>query len=458
MSTSSAEVAEAIAAAQRLAHNDLLFYVQSSFKGYQTAECHRRICSELMEFERAVRNKESPRLIIELPPRAGKSLICAERFPTWVLGRDPAARVITTSYGYDLAATFTTHSRDLYKSDFHKGVFPQSAISQSIAKNNDWETIKGGGMLGAGVGGPITGKGAQYLIIDDPVKNWEEALSKKNRDSTWDWFATTAYTRLAPGGGVLIIMTRWHPDDLGGRAIASGDYRVVKYPAITESGESYDPVRWPIEELEKTKKTIGTTKFSCLYQQDPSSAEGQIFKRKFFRHHLENPTKLKRMCISVDAAFKDASTSDKVAIHAWGEVNRSYYLYTRDTRRMGFAESVSAIKKMYAEFSGLNPTILIEEKANGSAIIETLKSTFSRIIAINPEGGKVARAFACDTLFEAGRVSFNAASPWIEEFENTLADFPAVENDDDVDAMTQALNYLEFNGNIPSVQYGHLNY
>jgi predicted phage terminase large subunit-like protein len=430
-------------AAAALARSDLLFYVQNSIPGYLTGQCHVDICAKLQEFFTKCRLGQSPRLAIQLPPRAGKSFICAERFPAWALGNDPLFRFIVTSYGYDLAANFSTHSRDLYTSEYNKIVFPTSQLSASIAQSAEWETDKGGGVIAAGVGGPITGKGCHALVVDDPIKNWEEALSKRVRDSIWNWYTTTAYTRLTPGGGVLIIMTRWHPDDLLGRAVADDpSFEVISFPALDAQGESFHPERWPKEILQKTQKLLGPTKFGCLYQQQPSNVEGQIFKRANFKRHMENPSRVDKCIISVDAAFKETTTSDKVAIQVVAEKDKSYYVMAKDTRRMGYSDSVAAIERMYLAFKSFNPTLIIEDKANGSAIIEALRKKFSRVVPINPEGGKVARAFSTQPLFEAQRVSFLDA-PWVEELENQLSDFPTVEHDDDVDALTQALNYME---------------
>lgn len=453
-----AEIEAVKAQARAFARRDLLFYVQNSMNNYRIAPCHEDICERLMRFESDIKAGRSPRLAVFLPPRAGKSFIAAERFPAWFIARNPALNVIASSYGYDLASDFTTHSRDLTLGEYHRSVFPDAKLSPSVQRSNQWETTAGGGYYGVGVGGALTGKGADILIIDDPMKNWADALSQTKRNAIWDWYTTTAYTRLMPGGGVLLIMTRWHPDDLGGRILDKGGFDVVKYPAIDDSGNSYDPVRWPIKALEEIRDTIGPTAWQCLYMQEPTNAEGQIFKRSMFNFHPEAPAGLSRICISVDAAFKGGDGSDYVSVQAWGEKERSYYLLDNDTRRMGFSDSLRAIIDMANRHSKHNPTIIIEDKANGPAIIETIKKQYSRVVGINPEGGKIARAQAVVPLYEGQRVSFPSGAPWLDCFINELADFPTSKHDDAVDAMTQALTYLENHGQQQALQYGRLNF
>ena len=452
------EIEAVQAQALAFARKDLLFYVQNSMPNYRIAPCHEDICERLMQFERDVIAGRSPRLAFFLPPRAGKSSIAAERFPAWAIAHNPSVNIITSSYGYDLAADFTTHARDLTLGEYHREVFPDSKLSPSVQRANQWETTAGGGYYGVGVGGALTGKGADILIVDDPLKNWADALSLTKRNAIWDWYTTTAYTRLMPGGGVLLIMTRWHPDDLGGRILEKGGFDVVKYPAIDADGNSYDPVRWPMKALEEIRDTIGPTAWQCLYMQEPTNAEGQIFKRSMFTFHPETPAGMSRICISVDAAFKGGDGSDFVSVQAWGEKERSYYLLDNDTRRMGFSDSLRAIVDMANRYSKHNPTIIIEDKANGPAIIETIKKQYSRVVAINPEGGKIARGQAVVPLFEARRVSFPSGATWLDSFVNELADFPTAKHDDAVDAMTQALTYLENNGNIPTISFGHLKF
>ena len=425
------------------ARKDLLYYVQNSIGQYRVAPCHKEICAELMQFEQDVIDGKSPRLALFLPPRAGKSFIASERFPAWFIGRNPTKKVIATAYGYDLASEFTVHSRDLFAGQYHSSIFPDVKLSPSVQRADKWETLQGGGYYGVGVGGALTGMGADILIVDDPVKNWADALSESKRRSIWEWYTTTAYTRLMPSGGVLLIMTRWHPDDLGGRILEKNGFKVIKYPAISEGGESYDPVRWPTQSLVEIKETIGETAWRCLYMQEPTSSEGQLFKRNSFKFHAEEPNGLSKVCISVDATFKGGEGSDYVSIQAWGERERSYYLLDNDTRRMGFSDTLRAIIDTANRYSKYNPTIIIEDKANGPAIIETIKKQYSRVVGINPQGGKIARAQAVIPLYEAQRVSFPSNAVWLDRFINQLADFPSAKNDDEVDAMTQALTYLE---------------
>lgn len=441
----------ALSAACALARHDLLFYVQSSCRGYSTAPLHAEICERLTKFLDDVRNKRSPRLAIFVPPRFGKSFIASERFPAWAIGNHPDLRFIVTAYGHDLASDFTRHSIDLCRSTMHRQVFPKFELSDNLARSDRWATRDGGGYYGVGVGGALTGMGADVLIIDDPVRNWADALSESKRRAVWEWYTTTAYTRLMPGAGVMLIQTRWHQDDLGGRILEKGGFDVIKYPALREENGvpvSLDPVRWGVESLQDIKATIGDTAFRCLYQQEPTDAEGAEFKRSTFCFHDEAPT-IHDIVISVDATFKASSDSDFVSIQTWAEHERSYYLLDNVTARMGYGDTLSAVESIAQRYEHHRPTIIIEDKANGSAIIESIRKRFSRVIPVNPDGGKVARARAILPLFDARRVSFPSKAPWLDRFVNELADFPNAKHDDQVDAMTQALNYLEYNKAAP---------
>jgi len=279
-----------------LTRKRLLPFVERFSPDYQAGWVHKDVCRRLEEFSRKVVAKESPRLMLFLPPRHGKSTLASIAFPAWHLGRNPQHEFISCSYSGSLAMGFSRKVRGLlrepsYKTAFDTRLDPESQSAEA------WLTTNGGGFVAAGVGGGITGKGAHILVIDDPVKNREDAESQNNRDANWDWYTSTAYTRLAPGGGVLVILTRWHDDDLAGRLLKAtteggDDWEVVRYPAIAEedeefrdSGEALHPERYDVVSLDRIRKAVGPRDWSALYQQNPVADDGDYFTRDMIQYY-----------------------------------------------------------------------------------------------------------------------------------------------------------------------------
>jgi len=234
--------------------------------------------------------------MISMPPRSGKSELASRMFPAWHLGRYPSHEFIACSYGSDLANGFSRKVRDVVKDAAYQAVFPGTQINKDNQSVESWSTTANGNYAAAGVGGPITGKGAMILCIDDPIKNQEDAESATKREAVWDWYTSTAYTRLAPGGGVLVMMTRWHDDDLSGRLLrkmAEGDgdeWVVVEYPAqavhdelFRKTGEALHPERYDNDALERIKRTVGPRVWNALYQQNPTPEEGEYFNKSMFQ-------------------------------------------------------------------------------------------------------------------------------------------------------------------------------
>lgn len=300
------EKARAELAMRFLTRKRLLPFVERFNPDYQAGWVHKDVCQRLERFSRMVVEKKSPRLMLFLPPRHGKSTLASIAFPAWHLGRNPGHEFISCSYSGSLAMGFSRKVRGLlreptYKTAFKTRLDPESQSAES------WLTTSGGGYVAAGVGGGITGKGAHILVIDDPVKNREDAESQNNRDANWDWYTSTAYTRLAPGGGVLVILTRWHDDDLAGRllkATAEGgdEWEVVRYPAIAEEvedyremGEALHPERYDAEALDRIRKAVGPRDWSALYQQNPVADDGDYFTRDMIQYFEEDEVDLDEM-------------------------------------------------------------------------------------------------------------------------------------------------------------------
>jgi predicted phage terminase large subunit-like protein len=295
------------------------------------------------------------------------------------------------------------------------------------------------------------------LIIDDPIKNHEDAESLTRRDGLWDWYTSTLYTRLYSGGGIILIQTRWHMDDLAGRVLElSGragnkeKWRVLSFPALAETDEEHrregdplHPAMYCKEDLLRIKATIGSRDWAALYQQRPVPEGGQVFKREWLRHWDALPESFDVVLSSWDMSFKDNKNSDFVVGQIWGKKGADYYLLDQVRARLDFTQTMIAFMDMSRKWPEALEK-LIEDRANGPAVINALQNRIDGIIGINPEGGKLARAYAVTPLFEAGNVYLPSPKKavWTVDLENEFLSFPAGAHDDQVDAATQALNRL----------------
>jgi len=396
--------------------------------------------------------QKNQRIIVTLPPRHSKSMTFSETYPSYYLSKLPNNRVIEVSYGYALAKGFGRKNKQKINA-FGKELF-EIELSRLQFASDDWE-IEGyrGGMVSAGIGGAITGKGADLLIIDDPIKNQEEALSETIRNKVWEEYRRTLVPRVQADGNIIIILTRWHEDDIVGRVLSGetkSDWDVINLPAIAEEndllgrkvGEALAPILGYDEEWAKTKKKeVGSRAWASLYQQRPSPADGNIFKREWWRYYQSLPPSFSKIVLSWDFTFKNKKDSDFVVGQAWGELGPDRYLIDQVRAKKDFVGSL----KMIRNFVNKYPTAhrkLIEDKANGSAIISVLQSEFPGIIPIEPYGSKEARAYAVTPFVEAGNVYIPvpAMAPWVNDYVEEFASFPNGANDDQVDCTTQFLN------------------
>ena len=298
--------AKAELALRFLTRKRLLPFVERFNPDYSAGWVHKDICNRLEQFSKDVVEKKSPRLMLFMPPRHGKSTLASIAFPAWHLGRNPDHEFISCSYSGSLAMGFSRKVRQLLREPTYKTAF-KTRLDPDSQSAEAWLTTGGGGFVAAGVGGGITGKGAHILVIDDPVKNREDAESQNNRDANWDWYTSTAYTRLAPGGGVLVILTRWHDDDLAGRLLKASseggdEWEVVRYPAIAEedeafreAGDALHPDRYDVESLKRIQKAVGPRDWSALYQQNPVADDGDYFSRDMIQYFNHDEIDLDRM-------------------------------------------------------------------------------------------------------------------------------------------------------------------
>lgn len=457
-----------------LAKHSFLAFVLATTPDFLVGWYHKIICQELDNFLRDVIEKKSPRLMLTMPPRHSKSQLASRCFPAYALGRYPDLSIIATSYGADLASRMNRDVQRIIDSEEYGRIFPGTSLSGhnvrtiadgSYLRNSDIFEVVGhkGVYRSAGVGGGITGMGAECAIIDDPIKSHAEADSPTIRQGIWDWYTSTLYTRLAPGGGIILILTRWHQLDLGGALLraeteAQGDkWRVINFPAIAEqdeywddklvrrAGEALHPDRYPIENLTAIRQAIGPRDWLALYQQQPVPDGGAIFRDEWLRYWLPNtlPKKFDALITAWDMSFKEGIDKDFVVGQVWGRAGADLFLLDQFRERCGFTRTVHAFKALAAKWSMIRRHV-VEDKANGPAVIDSLKHEIHGIVPCQPDGSKIARAHAVTTHFESGNVHIPDPSlyPWVKPYVAELLAFPSGAHDDQVDATVYGIRDL----------------
>ncbi len=373
-----------------------------------------------------------------MPPRHGKSELASRRFPAWYLGRHPDHSVIAASYNSDLATDFGRNVRGIVSSEEYQSVF-KTKLAQDSAAANRWHTDRGGAYVAAGVGTAVTGRGANILLIDDPVKDREEAESEIRRQRVWDWYTSTAYTRLAPGGAIIIIQTRWHEDDLAGRAIESEPWEVLELPAINEQGEALWAERYDIKSLERIKNAIGPRDWSALYQQAPSPDEGLFFKSEWFKYYDTIPENVHTYGAS-DYAVTDGGGD--YTVHGVMSVDEDLNVYVTDFWR-GQTTSDVWIEQFIDMVRDHQPLNWGEEqgqiiKSVGPFIDRRMneRKTFCSREQFTSASDKATRARSFQALMASGKVFFPKSAPWLADLINEMLTFPAGKNDDQVDVLS----------------------
>lgn len=428
----------------------LLPFAVWSWPSYQVAQHHRRIAAALERVERG----EINRLIINMPPRHGKSMLASEYFPAWYLGRNPDRYVIHCTYAQDFADDMGRKVRNLMSQPAFESIFGVGIRADSSSARR-FHTTESGVYVAVGAGGPITGRGAHLLLIDDPIKGRADAESQALRKRLKDWYGSVAYTRLMPNSAVVIIQTRWHEDDLSGWLLQEHPdehWTVLNLPAIGDDGSALWPAAYPLGRLEQIRRAIGTRDFEALYQQRPSPGEGGIIKRGWWQYYSTrvSPERLEyvgfdELIQSWDLAFKDTSNSDFVCGQVWGRKGPDAWLLDQVCERMSFTGTIKAIRDMTARWPKARP-ILIEDKANGPAAMSVLRTEIAGIVPVDPgNASKESRVHAVTPMIEAGNVYLPSKAlglGWLDPFIEQSAAFPAGANDDMVDAMSQALGRL----------------
>lgn len=383
-------------------------------------------------------------LILSVPPRHGKSEQVTIRLPPYLLERWPRLRVILAAYNAELANKFSRKCRRIAGARI-----PLAGDRNAV---NDWETTEEGGVRAVGVGGGVTGHGGHLIIIDDPVKSREEAESATYREKVWDWFTDDLYTRLEPGGVIILIMTRWHDDDLAGRIQRedfADDFEVINLPAEAEYGDvmgrpigaALCPDRFNEAALARLRLVLGRS-YNSLYQGRPTAAEGDIIQLAWFKRYKYRPLQFRRIVQSWDTAQKVGLKNDYSVCGTWGETDSGdSYLLDLYRERVEYPALKRAAKEQKRRW---NPNlILLEDRGHGTALGQELRSEPGyTVVMVEPEGDKITRMSVESSYLEAGRAYLPESASWLPDFEQECQHFPKVAHDDQVDHMSQYLRWL----------------
>ena len=439
------------------ARSNVLAYAIGMNPTYEAAYHLKLLAKKLHELEQ----RKIRRLMVFMPPRHGKSFLVSTMFPTWYLGRHPSHRVIFTSYSDEIATDFGRANLELMRSPAYQAVFPGVSLSVDSKSKSRFHTRQGGVFYAVGAAGTLTGRGGDLIIIDDPHKNRDEANSPPVLERIRKWFGSTLYTRLMSNGIIIVVQTRWNEDDLAGHILKKlypkGGWDVLSLPAIKEPIKTDSPLYnpydrrevgealWPqffnIPTLKDIKTVVGYADWSALYQQRPTAIEGGIIKTKWLTNFFTTPpSKFDEMIISADFSFKGDVDNDYNVIGVWGRLGADRYLLDLWRKQAEFTEAKTALESIAGKWPKARAKI-IEEKANGAAIISALKKTVSGLIPFNPNSSKAARLSAVAPEFEAGNIWLPnpSSTPWVHDYINELTMFPNGVNDDQVDMTSQAL-------------------
>jgi predicted phage terminase large subunit-like protein len=419
-------------------------------------------------FERVARG-ETKRLIINMPPRHTKSEFASYLLPAWFLGKYPHKKVIQTSHTAELAVGFGRKVRNLVDQDIYKEIFPGMGLQADSKAAGRWATNQGGDYFAIGVGGAVTGKGADLLIIDDPHSEQEAALAENSPeiyDKTYEWYTSGPRQRLQPGGSIIVVATRWSKKDLTGQVLRSAaqrsgeEWEVIEFPAILPSGKPLWPEFWPLEELEALKRELPNSKWMAQYQQNPTSEGAAIVKRDWWKiWEKEDPPSCEFTLRAWDTAFEKNNRADYSACTHWGVfyqeddngvMQANIILLNAFRDRMEFPELKRVVLEHYREWEP--DSIIIEKKASGAPLIYELRAMGIPAQEFTPTRGndKIARLNAVSDLFASGRV-WTPNKHWADEVIDEVASFPAGEHDDYVDSVSLALMRFRKGGFIRTI-------
>jgi predicted phage terminase large subunit-like protein len=441
------------------AQNKLLYYAALQFPGYIFGKHHTLIAQHL----EMVEQRKITRLMINLAPRHGKTMLVSEFFGAWYLGKNPEHQVIASTYAKDRAEDTGLKIKQLIEDPVHKMIFPECILKKDSRSKTKLTSTKGGNYFSVGVGGAITGRGAHLLLLDDLIKSRDEADSVTAKRRLGKWYKGTAYTRLMPGGVIVFISTRWSHDDLAGELLSEegDDWVVLNLPALAEpikgekldiigrkDGEALWPEKYPKKTLEQIKQTIGTREWNAQYQGRPVGEEGGMIKLEWLegingnRQYANPPESPPAKIIqSWDTAYSEKEINDPSCCLTIAEYNGYYYILDRFMKNLDYPGVRKAILDQYNEWK---PSIvLMENRASGQSLVQEFKNTTIPIKPITPTSmqSKLIRLNDVSGMIEAGKILTPKVAPWLTDFYTNLISFPYGVRDDDVDALSQFLHW-----------------
>lgn len=433
------------------AQDDFLEYVNAVWPDFISGAHHRRI-AKIFE---AVARGEKKRVIINLGPRHTKSEFASYLLPSWILGKFPKKKVMQISNTAELAEGFGRKVRNLVDSDSYKRIFPHVELRTDSKAAGRWNTNANGEYFASGVGGTVTGRGADLLIIDDPHSEGEAVLAQFNPeiyDKVFEWYTSGPRQRLQPGGAIVIVMTRWSLRDLTGQVLDAsisrgGDkWEVVEFPAILPSDKPLWPEFWSYEELDAIRKELPNGKWMAQYQQQPTSEANAIIKREWWMEwEKKDPPKVDFIIMSMDTAFEKKTSADYSAAVIFGvwenpddDMQPNLILLEAWRGRLEFPELKAKTLELYEEWEP--DSVIIEKKASGAPLIYELRRMGIPAQEFTPSKGndKITRLNAISDIFSSGKV-WAPQTRWAEELIDEVASFPAGKHDDFVDATSLAL-------------------
>jgi predicted phage terminase large subunit-like protein len=433
------------------AQTDFMSFVHEMWPGFINGAHHKIMAKKFED----IANGKTRRLIINMPPRHTKSEFGSYMLPAWFLGRDPSKKIIQCSNTAELAVGFGRKVRNLVGSEQYAKIFPNVTLRSDSKAAGRWSTSGNGEYFAIGVGGTVTGKGADLLIIDDPHSEQEAAIAASNPevyDKVYEWYSSGPRQRLQPGGSIIVIMTRWSKRDLTGRILKSAlekdgdEWDIIEFPAILPSGKALWPQFWDIKELEVLREELPVSKWNAQYQQAPTSEEGALVKREWWKVWDDpNPPRCEYVIQSWDTAFTKNERSDYSACTTWGvfymnedEMQPNIILLDAYKARLEFPELKDKAMAMYREYQP--DSFIVEAKASGLPLITELRRMGIPVSEFTPTRGndKIARLNSVTDLFASGKV-WAPPRRWADEVMEEMASFPNSDHDDLVDSSTQAL-------------------
>ena len=453
------------AKAKESSQNDFMAYVNYVWPTFIHGRHHEKMARA---FERVAEGR-TKRLIINMPPRHTKSEFASYLLPSWFLGKFPQKKVIQTSHTAELAVGFGRKVRNLVDSDRYKDLFPDVALQADSKAAGRWATNYSGEYFAIGVGGAVTGKGADLLIIDDPHSEQEAALAEVNPeiyDKTYEWYTSGPRQRLQPGGAIVVVMTRWSKKDLTGQVLKASaqrggdEWEVIEFPALFENGSPLWPEFWSVNELMALKEELPNAKWMAQYQQNPTSESSAIVKREWWQiWEGDEPPYCEFTLMAWDTAFEKTNRADYSACTLWGVfyqedengVEQANIILLNAFRdRMEFP---TLKRRAIEEYKEWDPdSIIIEKKASGAPLIYEMRAMGIPVQEYTPVKGndKISRLNSVSDLFASGRI-WAPNTAWAEEVIDEVASFPAGEHDDYVDSTTLALMRFRRGGFIRTV-------